>query len=49
MKEKEIKNVRIEVRLTPREKELIKNYASAHNTTISELVRIALLNKITQN
>ena len=43
---KENKSVRIEIRLTPREKELIKEYASAHNTTISELVRLALLNKI---
>ena len=43
---KENKTVKIEVRLTPREKELIKEYASARNTTISELVRMALLNKV---
>lgn len=36
---KEIKNVRIEIRLTPTEKELIKRYAEKHNTTISETVR----------
>lgn len=43
---KENKSVRIEIRLTPREKELIKAYAEAHNTNVSELVRLALLNKI---
>ena len=36
---KETKNVRIEIRLTPKEKELIKEYAEKHNTTISETVR----------
>lgn len=43
---KENKSVRIEIRLTPREKELIKEYACAHDISVSELVRMALLSKI---
>lgn len=39
---KENKNVRIEIRMTPIEKEKLKEFAAKHNTTISELVRQAL-------
>lgn len=46
---KETKNLTIEFRLTAKEKELIKEYAAAHNLTVSEFIRITLLNKINQN
>ena len=45
---KDKKSAKIEVRLTPKEKELIKEYAEAHHITISELVRWALLNKMNE-
>lgn len=37
---KENKNVKIEVRLTPREKEKIKVLAEKYNLTVSEMVRL---------
>lgn len=41
---KDNKNVRIEIRMTPKEKEYLKQFAEAHNLTVSEAVRIALSN-----
>ena len=46
---KENKCVSIEFRLTPREKELIKEYAKEHNISVSEFIRITCLNKISNN
>ena len=45
---KETKNLTIEFRLTAKEKELIKEYAQAHNISVSEFIRITCLNKIQQ-
>lgn len=42
------KDVRIEIRVSKSEKEMFKQYAEAHNMTLSELVRMLLLNKINQ-
>lgn len=39
MKEKEIKEVFFKIRLTPREKEQLQEYAEKHNLTMSEAVR----------
>ena len=36
---KETKTTRLEIRLTPEEKEKIKAYAAEHNKTISAVVR----------
>lgn len=44
---KETKTVKIEIRLTPNEKKLIKEYAEAHDITVSELIRNLCLSKIT--
>lgn len=41
---KENKTTKIDVRMSQQEKEALKAYAEAHNTTISELVRMALNN-----
>ena len=35
----DIKTTRIEIRLTEKEKQWIKNYAINHNTTVSKLFR----------
>lgn len=40
MKEKELKTTRIEIRVTPEEKELIKAYAEKRHLTISDVIRI---------
>jgi len=40
------KQTKIEIRMSIQEKEAIKEYAAAHNLSISELVRIALNQKI---
>lgn len=37
---KDGKTTRIEIRVTPREKELFKEYAEKHNLTMSEAVRM---------
>lgn len=39
---KEAKQTKLDVRMSIQEKEIIKEYAAAHNLTISELVRMAL-------
>lgn len=39
---KENKEYQLKVRLTLAERDLVKEYAAAHNMTISELVRMAL-------
>ena len=39
---KDIKTVKLDIRLTAAEKELIKKFAADHNLTMSELVRSAL-------
>jgi predicted DNA binding CopG/RHH family protein len=38
----EAKQAKIEIRMSIQEKDAIKEYAAAHNLTVSELVRIAL-------
>lgn len=38
MVEKEVKNTKIEIRLTPTEKECIRNYAKRHGMSMSEAV-----------
>lgn len=43
---KETKNEFIKVRVSSSEKEQIKSYCENHNITISELIRMACLNKI---
>lgn len=43
---KENKNVSIEFRLTPKEKELIKEFAREHNLSVSEFIRMACFNQI---
>lgn len=40
--ENEIKNTKIEIRLTPTEKEFIKDYAKRHEMTVSDFVRMAV-------
>ena len=35
---KEVKNTTIQIRLTPTEKEQIRNYAEKHNMTMSEAI-----------
>lgn len=42
----ENKTTKIEIRMSIQEKEAIKEYAAAHNLSISELVRLALNQKI---
>lgn len=37
---KENKTARVELRLTPKEKERIKEYAEQHHMTISEVIRV---------
>lgn len=39
---KENKTTKIDIRMSIQEKEIIKEYAAAHNLSISELVRMAL-------
>ena len=39
---KEVKDVFIKVRTTEAERALIKEYAAAHNVTVSELIRMAV-------
>lgn len=38
---KEIKNTKIELRITQQDKEKIKEYADKHNMTMSEFIRFA--------
>lgn len=38
---KEIKNTKIELRLTQQDKDRIKEYADKHNMTMSEFIRFA--------
>ena len=40
---KEVKTKKIDVRVTPEEKELIKAQATAYDLTVSELIRKALI------
>ena len=40
---KEVKTKKIDVRVTPEEKELIKAQAAAYDLTVSELIRKALI------
>ena len=42
---KEVKEVKIEIRLTPQEKAMLKEYCQKNKTTMSEVVR-DLINKI---
>lgn len=45
---KDKKSVSIEFRLTPIEKQQIKDYCAKHEITVSEFIRMACLNKIQQ-
>ena len=40
MRKQNVSSERIEIRLTPREKELIKEYCAENHITVSEYVRV---------
>lgn len=44
MRRADVSNAKIEVRLTPEEKNQIINYCAEHNITISDLVRKKIFN-----